>query len=188
MAENRNPHFSTMCLTTTSKIIRPEVNNVNNNGKSQQPQQRAPPWAQDNQRIDVNLIAMLLWQALLTGSAVCVSHLGWYLADAGPGEMGLQYGLIAFGFLCTAMVLFHVGGIRDSLAIRAELSQEHRIDKWQRTQMRLSQRRNQKQQYYAQSGNQHSQVFGGEMLHPWQQPQQENNVDTTPEQNNTDNE
>ena len=126
-----------------------------------------PPWAQDNQRIDVNLIAMLLWQALLTGSAVAVSHLGGYLPNATPGEMGLQYGLIAFGFLCTAMVLFHVGGIRDSLAIRAELSQEHRYDKWQRSQMRLMQRRNQKQQYYRSNNQQSSsgQVFG----YPWQQ-------------------
>ena len=163
---------------------------VNNMNSGKGPQQRMPPWAQDNQRIDVNLIAMLLWQALLTGSAVCVSHLGWYLPNASPGEMGLQYGLIAFGFLCTAMVLFHVGGIRDSLAIRAELSQEHRHDKWQRTQMRLHQRRNQKQQYYAQAGNGggQSQIFGGEMLHPWQQPANENNVDSNESQNKPDNE
>ena len=53
-----------------------------------------PPWANDSQRIDVNLIAMLLWQALLTGSAVTISHMGWYLPDANSGEMGLQYGLI----------------------------------------------------------------------------------------------
>ena len=127
------------------------------------PNEGVPPWAQDNQRIDVNLIAMLLWQALLTGSAVAVSHLGWYLPNATPGEMGLQYGLIAFGFLCTAMVLFHVGGIRDSLAIRAELSQEHRYDKWQRSQMRLQQRRSQKQNYYQGGSNQPpstGQVFG----------------------------
>ena len=73
--------------------------------------QRIPPWVggDDNNRIDINLIAMLLWQSLLTGVSVTVSHLDWYLPDASPGEMGLQYGLIAFGFLCVAMVLFHVG-------------------------------------------------------------------------------
>ena len=149
-----------------------------------------PPWAQDNQRIDVNLIAMLLWQALLTGSAVTVSHLGWYLPNASPGEMGLQYGLIAFGFLCTAMVLFHVGGIRDSLAIRAELSQEHRIDKWQRTQMRLHQRRNQTQQYYQQQENGGgSQVFGGQMLFPYHESGHvEQNSNETSQENNPDNE
>ena len=148
-----------------------------------------PPWAQDNQRIDVNLIAMLLWQALLTGSAVTVSHMGWYLPNASPGEMGLQYGLIAFGFLCTAMVLFHVGGIRDSLAIRAELSQEHRFDKWQRSQMRLMQRRNQKQQYYSQQNNGGgSQVFGSQMLYPWQQQQQENGNEATVSENKPDSE
>ena len=148
-----------------------------------------PPWAQDNQRIDVNLIAMLLWQALLTGSAVTVSHMGWYLPNASPGEMGLQYGLIAFGFLCTAMVLFHVGGIRDSLAIRAELSQEHRFDKWQRSQMRLHQRRNQKQQYYDQQNNGGgSQVFGSQMLYPWQQNNgNQNPNDSSEAENNTDN-
>ena len=36
-----------------------------------------PPWGNDSQRIDVNLIAMLLWQALLTGAAVGISHLDW---------------------------------------------------------------------------------------------------------------
>jgi hypothetical protein len=142
-----------------------------------------PPWAQDNQRIDVNLIAMLLWQALLTGSAVAVSHLGWYLPNATPGEMGLQYGLIAFGFLCTAMVLFHVGGIRDSLAIRAELSQEHRYDKWQRSQMRLMQRRNQKQNYYQNNQQQsQGQVFG----YPWQQMQGSSTDEETSENNEND--
>ena len=63
--------------------------------------------------------------------------------------MGLQYGLIAFGFLCIAMVLFQVGGIRDSLAMRAEFSQESRYDKWFRQQMQLQSRRFQKQQMYA---------------------------------------
>lgn len=108
-----------------------------------------PMGVNDSQRIDVNLIAMLLWQSLLTGTAVCVSHLGWYLPDATPEEMGLQYGLIAFGFLCIAMVLFQVGGIRDSLAMRAEFSQESRYDKWFRQQMQLQSRRFQKQQMYA---------------------------------------
>ena len=69
--------------------------------------------AEDQNRIDINLIAMLLWQSLLTGVSVSISHLGWYLPNASAGEMGLQYGLIAFGFLCLAMVLFHVGGLRD---------------------------------------------------------------------------
>jgi len=105
--------------------------------------QRVPPWQMpdDGNRIDINLIAMLLWQSLLTGVSVTVSHLDWYLPEASPAEMGLQYGLIAFGFLCVAMVLFHVGGIRDSLALRAEFAQEGRYDKWHRNQMRLQQRR-----------------------------------------------
>jgi hypothetical protein len=107
-----------------------------------------PPWANnggdDNNRIDINLIAMLLWQSLLTGVSVTISHLQWYLPGASPGEMGLQYGLIAFGFLCISMVLFHVGGIRDSLALRAEFSQEGRYDKWHRNQQRLQQRRSRK--------------------------------------------
>lgn len=108
-----------------------------------------PPFAPDDtNRIDINLIAMLLWQALLTGISVAISHAGWYLPGAGAGEMGLQYGLIAFGFLCTSMVLFHVGGIRDSLAMRAEFSRENQVDKWQRQQARLAQRRASKQNYW----------------------------------------
>jgi hypothetical protein len=63
--------------------------------------------------------------------------------------MGLQYGLIAFGFLCSALVLFQVGGIRDSLAMRAEFAKENQVDKWMRSQMRLQQRRFQKQNYMA---------------------------------------
>jgi hypothetical protein len=114
-----------------------------------------PPYmAQDTNRIDINLIAMLLWQSLLTGISVSVSHMGWYLPDAGAGEMGLQYGLIAFGFLCTAMVLFHVGGVRDSLAMRAEFAKENQVDKWHRQQQRLQQRRSQKQQYWQSTGQQ----------------------------------
>jgi hypothetical protein len=114
-----------------------------------------PPYmAQDTNRIDINLIAMLLWQSLLTGISVAVSHMGWYLPDAGAGEMGLQYGLIAFGFLCTAMVLFHVGGVRDSLAMRAEFTKENQVDKWYRQQHRLQQRRAQKQQYWQSNGQQ----------------------------------
>ena len=110
----------------------------------------APYVGQDSNRIDVNLIAMLLWQSLLTGASVAVSHMGWYLPDAGPAEMGLQYGLIAFGFLCTAMVLFHVGGIRDSLAMRAEFAKENQVDKWMRGQQRLHQRRASKRNYWQQ--------------------------------------
>lgn len=112
----------------------------------------APYMSQDTNRIDINLIAMLLWQALLTGISVAVSHMGWYLPDAGPGEMGLQYGLIAFGFLCTSMVLFHVGGIRDSLSMRAEFARENQIDKWYRQQHRLAQRRATKEQYWRNGG------------------------------------
>ena len=97
----------------------------------------------------MNLIAMLLWQSLLTGTAVGISHMGWYLSDAPAGEMGLQYGLIAFGFLCTSMVLFQVGGVRDSMAMRAEFSKEASYDKWFRQQMQMQNRRMQKQQYYA---------------------------------------
>ncbi len=139
-----------------------------------------PPWAQDNTRIDVNLIAMLLWQALLTGISVSVSHMNWYLPDASAGEMGLQYGLIAFGFLCTAMVLFHVGGIRDSLAIRAELSQEHRYDKWYRTQMRMQQRRSQKRTFYDNNGGQ--QLFG---VLPWGQSEENPNNNEQEGKNNS---
>jgi len=144
------------------------------------PNQSMPPWAQDNTRIDVNLIAMLLWQALLTGISVTVSHMDWYLPEASPGEMGLQYGLIAFGFLCTAMVLFHVGGIRDSLAIRAELSQEHRYDKWYRTQMRMQQRRSQKRSYYESNGGQ--QLFG---VLPWGQSEENPNNNEAEGKNNS---
>ena len=119
-----------------------------------------PPWGNDSQRIDVNLIAMLLWQALLTGAAVGISHLDWYLPEAAPAEMGLQYGLICFGFLCIAMVLFQVGGIRDNLAMRAEFSQAARYDKWFRNQMQLQSRRFQKEQMRAEWGNQFTQATG----------------------------
>ena len=119
-----------------------------------------PPWGNDSQRIDVNLIAMLLWQALLTGAAVGISHLDWYLPEAAPAEMGLQYGLISFGFLCIAMVLFQEGGIRDNLAMRAEFSQEARYDKWFRNQMQLQSRRFQKEQMRAEWGNQFTQATG----------------------------
>ena len=53
-----------------------------------------PPAEQTGNRVDVNLIAMLLWQSLLTGVAVGISHKDWYLPNATPAEMGLQYGLI----------------------------------------------------------------------------------------------
>ena len=123
-----------------------------------------PPWANESNRVDVNLIAMLLWQALLTGVAVAISHMDWYLPNASPGEMGLQYGLIAFGFLCASMVLFQVGGVRDSLAMRAEFSQESRYDKWFRQQMQMQARRAQKSQYYQDMQNQMGvngeQIFG----------------------------
>ena len=108
-----------------------------------------PPPMETTNRVDVNLIAMFLWQSLLTGTAVGISHMGWYLSDAPAGEMGLQYGLIAFGFLCTSMVLFQVGGVRDSMAMRAEFSKEASYDKWFRQQMQMQIRRMQKQQYYA---------------------------------------
>ena len=114
---------------------------------------KTPMWSpqpmETTNRVDVNLIAMLLWQSLLTGTAVGISHMGWYLSDAPAGEMGLQYGLIAFGFLCTSMVLFQVGGVRDSMAMRAEFSKEASYDKWFRQQMQMQNRRMQKQQYYA---------------------------------------
>jgi len=109
-------------------------------------------------RVDVNLIAMLLWQSLLTGVAVAISHMGWYLSNANAGEMGLQYGLIAFGFLCTSMVLFQVGGIRDSMAMRAEFSKEASYDKWFRNQMQMTNRRMQKQQYYQELQGQMAQM------------------------------
>ena len=108
----------------------------------------SPPPMEGGNRVDVNLIAMLLWQSLLTGAAVGISHMGWYLSGAPPGEMGLQYGLIAFGFLCTSMVLFQVGGVRDSMAMRAEFSKEASYDKWFRQQLQMQNRRMQKQQYY----------------------------------------
>lgn len=120
----------------------------------------APPWVQDENQININLIAMLLWQSLLVGVSVGVSHMNWYLPEAGAGEMGLQYGLICFGFLCMSMVLFHVGGLRDSLAMRAEFAQESRLDKWQNQQQRLQQRRlrkyeqtQQREIYYQQNAN-----------------------------------
>jgi len=120
----------------------------------------APPWVQDENQININLIAMLLWQSLLVGVSVGVSHMDWYLPEAGSGEMGLQYGLICFGFLCMSMVLFHVGGLRDSLAMRAEFAQESRLDKWQNQQQRLQQRRlrkyeqtQQREIYYQQNAN-----------------------------------
>ena len=125
---------------------------------------QAPPWTQDNNRIDVNLIAMLLWQSLLVGSAVAVSHMGWYLPNAGSSEMGLQYGLICFGFLCTAMVLLHVGGIRDHLSMRAEFSAEARYEKWVRNQMRLQQRRMQKENFFQQQQQQQQQSSNGNPL------------------------
>jgi|TARA_Y100000361_G_scaffold153975_1_gene177528 hypothetical protein len=117
------------------------------NGSSQIPMWQ-PPAESTGNRVDVNLIAMLLWQSLLTGVAVGISHKDWYLPNATPAEMGLQYGLIAFGFLCTSMVLFQVGGIRDSMAMRAEFSKEASYDKWFRNQMQMTNRRMQKQQYY----------------------------------------
>lgn len=114
--------------------------------------QMPPHLEHDNNRIDVNLIAMLLWQALLVAVAVSISHLNWYLPDASPSQMGLQYGLITFGFLCASMVLFHVGGVRDSLAMRAEFTRENQTEKWMRSQMRLQHRRSQKQQYWENGG------------------------------------
>lgn len=125
----------------------------------QQPPKMPPYGGMEENRIDINLIAMLLWQSLLTGVAVAVSHMGWYLPSAGPGEMGLQYGLICFGFLCLAMVLFHVGGIRDSLQMRAEFSQENRYDKWLRSQQRLQERRMRKEAQYTMQYNQHQQFM-----------------------------
>ena len=133
----------------------------------EQPVRFEPPWSDNTNRIDVNLIAMLLWQALLTGTAVAVSHLGWYLPDASAAEMGLQYGLIAFGFLCTAMVMFHVGGVRDSLAMRAEFSKENQIDKWMRSQHRLQQRRSNKQSYWNQQGQHGQQGQQGQHGNPY---------------------
>ena len=121
--------------------------------------QMPPHLDQDNNRIDVNLIAMLLWQALLVACAVTISHLNWYLPDASPSQMGLQYGLITFGFLCASMVLFHVGGVRDSLAMRAEFSRENQTEKWMRSQMRLQQRRAQKEQYWANGGKNPSPAY-----------------------------
>lgn len=109
-----------------------------------------PHMGQDNNRIDVNLIAMLLWQSLLVGTGVYIASKGIYLESATPATKGLQYGLICFGFLCASMVLFHVGGVRDSLAMRAEFSRENQAEKWYRSQMRLQQRRMQKQQMWNQ--------------------------------------
>jgi len=133
--------------------------------------QRIPPWQMpdDGNRIDINLIAMLLWQSLLTGVSVTVSHLNWYLPEASPAEMGLQYGLIAFGFLCVAMVLFHVGGIRDSLALRAEFAQEGRYDKWHRNQMRLQQRRMRKDYQMQQDIDMYKQAAWQQVTNPAQQ-------------------
>jgi len=128
-----------------------------------QPPLMPPHLAQDNNRIDVNLIAMLLWQSLLVGTAVYIASKEIYLAGATPATKGLQYGLICFGFLCASMVMFHVGGVRDSLAMRAEFSRENQAEKWYRSQMRLQQRRMQKQQMWNQQYNNASngqQTFG----------------------------
>ena len=78
--------------------------------------------------------------------------------------MGLQYGLITFGFLCIAMVLFQVGGIRDTLAMRAEFAQETRYDKWFRNQMNLQTRRFQKQQLYADYEQQYTDATGQQLF------------------------
>jgi hypothetical protein len=48
------------------------------------------------------------------------------------------------------MVLFHVGGIRDNLAMRAEFAKENQVDKWMRGQQRLHQRRANKRNYWQQ--------------------------------------
>tara|TARA_R110000851_G_scaffold220568_3_gene373413 strand:- start:73514 stop:74053 length:540 start_codon:yes stop_codon:yes gene_type:complete len=137
------------------------------------PNKKQPPYGgMDENRIDINLIAMLLWQSLLTGVAVTVSQTGWYLPSAGAGEMGLQYGLITFGFLCMAMVLFHVGGIRDSLSMRAEFSQENRYDKWLRSQQRLQERRLRKDMQYTQANQMSHQMYQ-------QMPQQTFGLPTT---------
>ena len=145
-----------------------------------EPPKQPPFGGMDENRIDINLIAMLLWQSLLTGVAVAVSHMNWYLPGAGPGEMGLQYGLICFGFLCLAMVMFHVGGIRDSLAMRAEFSQENRYDKWQRSQQRLQERRHRKDQQYQYGKMQQQQIYGGQSQPTFGLP----NDDSTSEQKN----
>ena len=123
-----------------------------------------PPWANDSQRIDINLIAMLLWQSLLTGVAVTVSHLDWYRPTASAGEMGLQYGLITFGFLCISMVLFQVGGIKDTLSMRAEFQQGTRYDKWMRNQMQIATRRMQREQMYSDYEQQYQQVTGQQLF------------------------
>ena len=143
--------------------------------KKQQMYAMPPHLAQDNNRIDVNLIAMLLWQALLVAVGVTISHLGWYLPDASPAQMGLQYGLITFGFLCASMVMFHVGGVRDSLAMRAEFTRENQNEKWMRSQMRLQQRRAQKQQYWANGGQKNPAQFSqfGYLPNESQQNQEE---------------
>ena len=143
---------------------------MTNKVKQQQMYNMPPHLANaDNNRIDVNLIAMLLWQALLVAVGVGISHLGWYLPDASPAQMGLQYGLITFGFLCASMVMFHVGGVRDSLAMRAEFTRENQNEKWMRSQMRLQQRRAQKQQYYINGGEKSFSQFG---YVPGQEPEE----------------
>ena len=128
--------------------------------QAQIPNYYPTPYIGNDSRIDINVIAMLLWQALLVGTCVAISHMGWYLEDAGAGEMGLQFGLITFGFLCTSMVLFHVGGVRDSLAMRAEFARENQADKWMRSQQRLQQRRASKRQYWQEQGSQPQ--YGGQ--------------------------
>jgi len=63
------------------------------------------------------------------------------------------------------MVLFHVGGVRDSLAQRAEFARENQVDKWQRQQHRLAQRRASKERYWSDqrsSNPQIQQVYGGQ--------------------------
>ena len=103
--------------------------------------QRVPPWQMpdDGNRIDINLIAMLLWQSLLTGVSVTVSHLDWYLPEASPAKsITIWFDCIWFPVCGYGIVSW--GGIRDSLALGAEFAQEGRYDKWHRNQMRLQQR------------------------------------------------
>ena len=62
------------------------------------------------------------------------------------------------------MVLFQVGGIRDSLSMRAEFAQETRYDKWFRNQIQLQSRRFQKQQLYQDYETQYQQATGQQLF------------------------
>ena len=62
------------------------------------------------------------------------------------------------------MVLFQVGGIKDTLSMRAEFQQGTRYDKWMRNQMQIATRRMQREQMYSDYEQQYQQVTGQQLF------------------------